>query len=220
MRSRRTSIRTGRDRDLHSRMPSIATRTSASSPFSEFATWGGSSYNGTEQPRFSIKDDLTISTGSHTIKVGLHLRPAAGERLRSAGHRRQGRLQLPRNRHSRRDDAGQRRRQLVRVVPARRRGYRQDRDDSLPAAGLSVLRRSTRRTTGASTTSWSSTTACATSSRSRRTPAAISIPICRRPSRIRRSTTILARWSLPVRARDARARAACSPATTGRWRRA
>jgi hypothetical protein len=38
--------------------------------FSEFATWGGSSYNGTEQPRFSIKDDLTISQGSHTIKAG------------------------------------------------------------------------------------------------------------------------------------------------------
>jgi TonB dependent receptor len=38
--------------------------------FSEFSTWGGSSYNGTEQPRFSIKDDLTISTGSHTIKSG------------------------------------------------------------------------------------------------------------------------------------------------------
>ena len=38
--------------------------------FSEFSTWGGSSYNGTEQPRFSIKDDLTISTGSHTIKAG------------------------------------------------------------------------------------------------------------------------------------------------------
>ena len=38
--------------------------------FSEFSTWGGSSYNGTEQPRFSIKDDLTISQGSHTIKSG------------------------------------------------------------------------------------------------------------------------------------------------------
>jgi carboxypeptidase family protein len=36
----------------------------------EFTTWGGSSYNGTEQPRWTIKDDLTISTGSHTIKGG------------------------------------------------------------------------------------------------------------------------------------------------------
>ena len=38
--------------------------------FSELSTWGGSSYNGTEQPRFSIKDDLTISRGTHTIKSG------------------------------------------------------------------------------------------------------------------------------------------------------
>jgi hypothetical protein len=38
--------------------------------FTEYATWGGSSYNGTEQPRFSIKDDLTFSAGSHTIKSG------------------------------------------------------------------------------------------------------------------------------------------------------
>jgi Carboxypeptidase regulatory-like domain len=38
--------------------------------FSEFSTWGGSSYNGTEQPRFSIKDDLTLVQGTHTIKIG------------------------------------------------------------------------------------------------------------------------------------------------------
>ena len=38
--------------------------------FSEFQQWGGSSYNGTEQPRFSLKDDVTISRGSHTIKSG------------------------------------------------------------------------------------------------------------------------------------------------------
>jgi hypothetical protein len=38
--------------------------------FTEFSTWGAASYNGTEQPRFSIKDDLTISKGSHTIKTG------------------------------------------------------------------------------------------------------------------------------------------------------
>ncbi len=38
--------------------------------FTEFATWGGSSYNGTEQPRFALKDDITISKGSHTIKGG------------------------------------------------------------------------------------------------------------------------------------------------------
>jgi hypothetical protein len=38
--------------------------------FSEFSTWGGSADNGTEQPRFSVKDDLTLSRGSHTIKSG------------------------------------------------------------------------------------------------------------------------------------------------------
>jgi hypothetical protein len=38
--------------------------------FTEFSTWGGASYNGTEQPRFTIKDDLTFIAGSHTIKAG------------------------------------------------------------------------------------------------------------------------------------------------------
>jgi hypothetical protein len=38
--------------------------------FTEFSTWGGASYNGTEQPRFTVKDDVTFVTGSHTIKGG------------------------------------------------------------------------------------------------------------------------------------------------------
>ena len=38
--------------------------------FTEFSSWGGVSYNGTEQPRFTIKDDLTFTRGSHTIKTG------------------------------------------------------------------------------------------------------------------------------------------------------
>ena len=38
--------------------------------FTELSTWGGASYNGTEQPRFTIKDDLTLTRGSHTIKTG------------------------------------------------------------------------------------------------------------------------------------------------------
>ena len=38
--------------------------------FTELSTWGGASYNGTEQPRFTIKDDLTLSRGTHTIKTG------------------------------------------------------------------------------------------------------------------------------------------------------
>jgi hypothetical protein len=38
--------------------------------FTEFSTWGGSADNGTEQPRFSVKDDVTLSRGSHTFKAG------------------------------------------------------------------------------------------------------------------------------------------------------
>jgi hypothetical protein len=38
--------------------------------FSEFSTWGGTADNGTEQPRISIKDDVTIVRGSHTWKSG------------------------------------------------------------------------------------------------------------------------------------------------------
>lgn len=38
--------------------------------FSEFSQWGGSSYNGTKQPRFTVKDDVTFLKGSHTFKTG------------------------------------------------------------------------------------------------------------------------------------------------------
>ena len=38
--------------------------------FSEFSQWGGSSYNGTKQPRFTVKDDVTFIRGSHTLKTG------------------------------------------------------------------------------------------------------------------------------------------------------
>ena len=38
--------------------------------FSEFSQWGGSSYNGTKQPRFTVKDDVTFIRGSHTVKTG------------------------------------------------------------------------------------------------------------------------------------------------------
>ena len=38
--------------------------------FSEFSQWGTSSYNGTKQPRFTVKDDVTFIKGSHTIKTG------------------------------------------------------------------------------------------------------------------------------------------------------
>ncbi len=36
----------------------------------EFSTWGGAADNGTEQPRISIKDDVTLTRGSHTFKSG------------------------------------------------------------------------------------------------------------------------------------------------------
>jgi hypothetical protein len=36
----------------------------------QFTTWGAASYNGTEQPRFTLKDDVTLVRGSHTIKTG------------------------------------------------------------------------------------------------------------------------------------------------------
>jgi hypothetical protein len=38
--------------------------------FSELSTWGGASYNGTEQPRFTVKDDVTFTRGPHIIKSG------------------------------------------------------------------------------------------------------------------------------------------------------
>jgi len=38
--------------------------------FSEFSGWGGAADNGTEQPRFSIKDDFTLIAGNHSIKTG------------------------------------------------------------------------------------------------------------------------------------------------------
>jgi len=38
--------------------------------FTEFSGWGATSYNGTKQPRFTVKDDVTFIRGSHTIKTG------------------------------------------------------------------------------------------------------------------------------------------------------
>jgi hypothetical protein len=39
--------------------------------FTELSGWGGSSANGTEQPRFTLKNDLTFLRGSHTLKAGV-----------------------------------------------------------------------------------------------------------------------------------------------------
>ena len=38
--------------------------------FTEFTVWGSASYNGTEQPGWGIKDDLSYIRGSHTLKFG------------------------------------------------------------------------------------------------------------------------------------------------------
>lgn len=38
--------------------------------FSEFSTWGSASYNGTDQPGWSLKNDLSYIRGSHTFKFG------------------------------------------------------------------------------------------------------------------------------------------------------
>jgi hypothetical protein len=38
--------------------------------FTEFTGWGSTAYNGTEQPSWSLKDDLSYIRGSHTIKGG------------------------------------------------------------------------------------------------------------------------------------------------------
>ena len=38
--------------------------------FSEFTGWGSTAYNGTEQPMWSIKEDLNWVHGSHTLKFG------------------------------------------------------------------------------------------------------------------------------------------------------
>jgi hypothetical protein len=36
----------------------------------QFTTWGAASYNGTKQPRWTIKDDATFIRSAHTIKAG------------------------------------------------------------------------------------------------------------------------------------------------------
>jgi hypothetical protein len=38
--------------------------------FTEFAGWGATSFNGTEQPLWSLKEDLSYIRGSHTFKFG------------------------------------------------------------------------------------------------------------------------------------------------------
>ena len=39
--------------------------------FTEFTNWGSSSFNGTEQPGWGLRDDLSYIRGAHTFKFGL-----------------------------------------------------------------------------------------------------------------------------------------------------
>ncbi|MBL8223282.1 MAG: hypothetical protein JNL62_28870, partial [Bryobacterales bacterium] len=38
--------------------------------FTDFSPWGGASYNGTDQPGWGLKNDLSYIRGSHTLKFG------------------------------------------------------------------------------------------------------------------------------------------------------
>jgi len=40
--------------------------------FTEFTSWGSASYNGTDQPGWGVKDDLSYTRGKHTFKFGFH----------------------------------------------------------------------------------------------------------------------------------------------------
>ena len=97
--------------------------------FTEFSTWGGAADNGTEQPRFSIKDDVTL-TGARTPSSPASpstasRRTASVSRISAAGP-----ASASRKRRFRVRRRWPRRRQLVRVVPARRGRYRPDRNRS------------------------------------------------------------------------------------------
>jgi hypothetical protein len=48
--------------DCNQNFPTVA--------FTEFSTWGAASYNGTNQPGWGLKDDLSYIRGSHTFKFG------------------------------------------------------------------------------------------------------------------------------------------------------
>jgi len=42
----------------------------AAATFTEFNSWGATSFNGTEQPLWSMKEDLSYIRGAHTLKIG------------------------------------------------------------------------------------------------------------------------------------------------------
>ena len=108
--------------------------------FSEFTTWGAVSYNGTKQPRFTVKDDVTFIKGSHTLKTGFTWDRQQANGFGQQDYAGRARLRLQAHRRPGRDELRAGRRQFLRVVPRRTRQHRADRDHSLSAADLSLLR--------------------------------------------------------------------------------
>ena len=87
--------------------------------FTEFTTWGSSSYNGTDQPGWGIKNDLSYIRRLAYLEVRLPAPEPERQRLRAAGYRRPRRFQLPEHQHSGQHVIPGERRQFVRLVPAR-----------------------------------------------------------------------------------------------------
>jgi hypothetical protein len=117
--------------------------------FSEFTTWGATSYNGTKQPRFTVKDDVTFVKGSHTLKTGFTYDRQQAKRFRPAGLRRPGGLRFQDDGVPGGDQLCHGRRQLVRVVPCWLGEHRPDRKLSGTSSRSIRTTGSTHRTTGA-----------------------------------------------------------------------
>ena len=178
--------------------------------FFEFSQWGTSSYNGTKQPRFTVKDDVTFIKGSHTIKTGFTY-----DRQQANGFGQQdygGRAGFD-FKHTgvpgvtNFATAGG---SSFAFVPSRLRQLGPNRDDSSCSRSIRPAG-STPRTIGVlKTESWSSTTDYGTSSRGRQSRAAIGIRSSIRTCQTRVSTAILARSFSPVKDLAVRASEASS----------
>ena len=116
--------------------------------FSDETGWGSTTYNGTEQPNWSIKEDLSWIRGAHIMKFGYAFTSQRANGFGQQNISGPGELQLPRNRRSRRDHCHQR--QCLRVVPVGQCRQRRDRDHSLRPADVSAITAFTPRTIGAS----------------------------------------------------------------------
>ena len=145
------------------------------------SSWGGAADNGTEQPRWAIKDDFSYIRGSHSFKFGVtydHQEANGFGQQNIAGQAGFSFLEtaVP-GRRLRRPAAARLPRSCSATADTGRH-----RNGPLPASRSTATGASTRRTTGASAASSFSTTACATNSRCRRCPAATSTPTSRRPT--------------------------------------